>query len=697
MTTIQNPFRGINTSLGTSKRESTGEALAGLVSASLQTYAKVKEIDKKFDEEQDNKLGETEMIAYNDKMSQYRAQDLENDVSAMTSNDYYQYKKKQQEDLSSVVGGFNSSWAKKRSSDLVSVFDKEIEVAGLTYQKELKAEFISQQIPSLVNNPMASEEEKNNIFKAISSFQTGEEYKMESFVTDMAKSTVARLAEIEARVESGNYRESDLALAKQITQSNLDYIKNPELTSKINGAYNALNDKHINIQSERLSNSVTALLYNEKTTAADIKNKIKQIKSLPSEYANTKYTLLNRLDSTLTSMTKSTEEVDYMAIFDAKKTIETLTNEVNNGRVLEPSDKKEIDKQFNYLMNNATTPNQRAELALKRDELLRNDNLVNVISDNLGTKNFSTTNTLLNDTKTSELTKKTINNILTNDMALFLQNPTEEKAIEIKAKADTVNITPKVLEEAKKKLTGEMQFQTIEELKAITMLADTYSKKGGALGDKAVVVSIGQILNDTNMLDKDGNYKSKEVLDKVNATLTEYSKNKDTLQTSKNFVKLQGDIETTDFFDLSLDKKVDSKTIKALYEYMVQKDGTRMYYTDDEVVAQAKDVLVSTYSAGSTVKRSWTPFMDRADMVLPMEAQAKNGKTVPITSENFSDFIDDYAKRKNVSRTDLKIHSTIGYDGKPKLVIMDGKFPDIIDGNTIYYKAIELGQNNGNN
>lgn len=340
MATIQNPFRGINTSLGTSKRESTGEALAGLVSESLQTYAKVKEIDKKFDAEQDAKLSETEMIAYNDKMSQLRQQDLENDASGMNAKDYADYKRKQQQSLGEFVNGFGSSWAKTKSTKLVSVFDKDIEAADLTYQKELKTEAIPQLIGGLLDNPNATAEDKDNVFKALSSFRTGEEYKMENYIKDMSDLTIDKLSLIKTKIESGNYNQQDLTVAKELANNSYDYIKNPEYRGKIKNALNVVNETHQNKYDEKFKENTYSLLYNENGVydTKSLRSLQKSLKNNDNLSTPTKTAIFQRVESIFSYLQSKTEasnkSIGINAIIDISNTLDkqidtTATNGEN--------------------------------------------------------------------------------------------------------------------------------------------------------------------------------------------------------------------------------------------------------------------------------------------------------------------------------------------------------------------------------
>ena len=88
MSTLTNPFGGMNPSMGTSQRESVGSSLAGLVSTSLQAYTKVQEIDKQFTAEEDAKLSESEMIAYNSILAKTRVEDNNLEASTMNNKDF---------------------------------------------------------------------------------------------------------------------------------------------------------------------------------------------------------------------------------------------------------------------------------------------------------------------------------------------------------------------------------------------------------------------------------------------------------------------------------------------------------------------------------------------------------------------------------------------------------------------------------
>ena len=314
MATIQNPFRGINTSLGTSKRESTGEALAGLVSASLQTYSKVKEIDKKFDEEQDNKLGETEMIAYNDKIKQFRDEDLSIGADAMNAKDYSEYKRKQQKALGETVNGFGSSWAKTKSASLVSVFDSQISKADIEYQTELKDAFISEQIPEFSKIAVYGSEEFENMYKAISSFKTGKDFTKEEYVEALSKSNISYFEQVESKIDSGEIRAYNKDELLKIKNNSLEYIKNPILKSKIESAYSGVVNKFKTNYSNKLEEDNTELLYgNGSLVYSNAHKKLyNQVLNDDNIDASSKKSIINKItsikESSIASGTKAGNE-----------------------------------------------------------------------------------------------------------------------------------------------------------------------------------------------------------------------------------------------------------------------------------------------------------------------------------------------------------------------------------------------------
>lgn len=314
MATIQNPFRGINTSLGTSKRESTGEALAGLVSESLQTYAKVKEIDKKFDEEQDNKLGETEMIAYNDKIKQFRDEDLSIGADAMNAKDYSEYKRKQQKALGETVNGFGSSWAKTKSASLVSVFDSQISKADIEYQTELKDAFISEQIPEFSKIAVYGSEEFENMYKAISSFKTGKDFTKEEYVEALSKSNISYFEQVESKIDSGEIRAYNKDELLKIKNNSLEYIKNPILKSKIESAYSGVVNKFKTNYSNKLEEDNTELLYgNGSLVYSNAHKKLyNQVLNDDNIDASSKKSIINKItsikESSIASGTKAGNE-----------------------------------------------------------------------------------------------------------------------------------------------------------------------------------------------------------------------------------------------------------------------------------------------------------------------------------------------------------------------------------------------------
>lgn len=267
MATLQNPYSRMNPTLGTKQPESIGASLAGLVSTSLKAYGQVKEIDKKYDEEQDEKMAEIEQIAYNDKLKQFRDDDVNNKSETMSSKEYASYKSKHRAELEQLVSNFKSKWSKKRSSDLVKPFDNAIAKSNLKYQTELQEDFKSTQISNFVNNPTFNNDEFENVFKIISGFKTGVNYSKEDYVNDIASSMSSKYSGIASKLKNGELDNGklDLDSLKNVKNNILSYVKDEKLKAIMENSYSQLLSQHRKINENKLDEENVELLYGDKS------------------------------------------------------------------------------------------------------------------------------------------------------------------------------------------------------------------------------------------------------------------------------------------------------------------------------------------------------------------------------------------------------------------------------------------------
>ena len=223
----QNAFRGIDPSLGTQQRQTFGQDLSKLVIAGVQGYAKVKEVDKKFDEQEDAKLGEMELIAYNDNIAANAQKKIDDGYSGMTPGERVKYDEGLIKSNKELVGNFQSSYYKKHKASWDGVYDKSLNTNKITFAKESKMKFSKQQIQALVMNPVASDEDYANIYKSISEFKTGVDYPEAQFI---AESKVA-LAGVLKSIPDADYRPE---MGEQYAKGLLSYVKDKAIINEVN-------------------------------------------------------------------------------------------------------------------------------------------------------------------------------------------------------------------------------------------------------------------------------------------------------------------------------------------------------------------------------------------------------------------------------------------------------------------------------
>ncbi len=352
MSTLTNPFGGINPSVGTSQRESIGSSLAGLVSTSLQAYAKVQEIDKQFTAEEDAKLSESEMIAYNSILAKTRVEDNNLEASTMNNKDFMEHKQKQRKTLEESTNGFKSSWYGKNSSKLISVFDNQIDTANVANNIELRDNYIANELPEFSKTALFGSEEFETVYNTISSFKTGKDFTKEDFVSAIAKSNIGYFEQISARVKNGDLRSFDASELKGIRDNVLDYIKNPILKAKVENSYASVVNDYKTKYGDKISLDNTELLYGDGSLTYNSRHKqlYNQVLKDSNISESDKQTMINRLTmikksslgGTSTGLSKEAKailkakETDMMNTFDADGTSKSdatyrdLSAELNN-------------------------------------------------------------------------------------------------------------------------------------------------------------------------------------------------------------------------------------------------------------------------------------------------------------------------------------------------------------------------------
>jgi hypothetical protein len=653
---------------GTKQRESVGEGLSKLVMTGLKGYSDYKATEKKFTEEEDAELGKTQLMAYNDIVLEQHRKELEDDFASMDYGSKLNYRYKQKQELADKTKDFNSSWFNTKKASILTTFDNSIGELQSKYNKDITSKMIEHQLPALLLDNTSTEQDykmfADNLRTVNSSITDGQ---IVDGSIKQLKSMLSNIPDSKYTPEQGDNLASGL----------LQYTKDKDKINEINSLIEDKNDKYIKTISKEKSDYVTSLIFNDATTESELKDARKNIYSLGKEYAETKYTLLGRIDSRIADIKKQKQSADILDVVNSKSNIDNIEKQQNNGRVLTEEDVSVLNKDFNTLLKSATTDKQKQSLLLQQKNILDRNTLVNDISDAYGTNNYQKITEYTTDTLNKDIAMKTMNNLMNNAVSNFIKNPSIETAIIIKKRADSISGTPDAIVQSKKKLDGEMEFKSIEEVKAMTMLNEVYAKNGGAISDLYATTEIGKILAETKIDDN-------EKLLKVNKFLKTRKENKDTILTSKDFVKLKEKIE----YDY-IDQKVSNVTLNSLYRYMAQNGDINMYAEDEDFVRLASDYLIPTDESFTSALRSITPFMERTELVLPMNYTNSKGVNVPTSTSDISIFLDDYADRNNVDRRDLKVSSTLDDSGKPQLVITNGKFSETFTGSDIYSKSLQ--------
>ena len=301
MATITNPFGRINPNLGTSQRQSVGEGLANIVSASLQAYGKVKEIDKKYDEEQDAELGESELIAYNNNADSIAQSKLDNNYSGMTPSERMNFDQNSISQTQELTSGFKSTTYKKNKANWDNAFNKSFSDNKLVVQNELKTNFATEQIRALLRNPEASNENYESIYKSISAFKTGEPYSKLEFINKSKDS----LKTILASIPDEEYNPS---MGKDFAKGLLSYTKDKTIIDEINLMLETKENGFKKEYSSKFREDNFGLLYNADGlyNRKELKNFQKSLNGDENLTVEMKTSMFGRVDSLMSYLNSNT-------------------------------------------------------------------------------------------------------------------------------------------------------------------------------------------------------------------------------------------------------------------------------------------------------------------------------------------------------------------------------------------------------
>ena len=245
MATLNNPFKGINTQLGTAQRRTVGEDLASLVSTSLQGYAKVKEIDKKFTEEEDAQLNESAMVGYNSILEKHRQLDIDSNINGMDESTFAEYSENKRKEITDYTEqNKNVKWVQRNSAKLNGIYDEKISVAYKNHNIKLQNAYADSAFTTAVRNMGNMDTEDIELLKMSMNggFDGGSDMSNESFVKGLTEYTVGYTNQIQNEMLSGNFKNYNKKEMEANKQSLLSYVKNPKLRAKIEAGYQGLTD-----------------------------------------------------------------------------------------------------------------------------------------------------------------------------------------------------------------------------------------------------------------------------------------------------------------------------------------------------------------------------------------------------------------------------------------------------------------------